>query len=105
MNVTQLRHALGIAEFHAPRSQMMRCIDYPTMLKDGSGWGAMAGVSAAYLAADGFTGAPARFASRAISQQSIARMRPSVDAETVARWRASGGSVRAPWAAPETSKR
>lgn len=53
------RHALGIAEYHGPRSQMMRCIDHPTMVKDGSGWGAMAGVSAAYLAADGFTGAPA----------------------------------------------
>lgn len=53
------RHALGIAEYHGPRSQMMRCIDHPTMLKDGSGWGAMAGVSAAYLARDGFTGAPA----------------------------------------------
>lgn len=53
------RHALGIAEYHGPRSQMMRCIDHPTMLKDGSGWGAMAGLSAAYLAAEGFTGAPA----------------------------------------------
>jgi 2-methylcitrate dehydratase PrpD len=29
------------------------------MVKDGSGWGAMAGVSAGYLAQDGFTGAPA----------------------------------------------
>jgi 2-methylcitrate dehydratase PrpD len=29
------------------------------MVKDGSGWGALAGVSAAYLAAEGFTGAPA----------------------------------------------
>lgn len=55
----QTREALGIAEYHGPRSQMMRCIDHPTMLKDGSGWGALAGVSAAYLAADGFTGAPA----------------------------------------------
>ena len=55
----QSREAIGIAEYHGPRSQMMRCIDHPTMLKDGSGWGAMAGVSAAYLAADGFTGAPA----------------------------------------------
>ena len=55
----QTVHALGIAEYHGPRSQMMRCIDHPTMLKDGSGWGAMAGVSAAYLARDGFTGAPA----------------------------------------------
>ncbi len=51
--------AMGIAEYHGPRSQMMRVIDHPTMLKDGSGWGAMAGVSAAYLAAEGFTGAPA----------------------------------------------
>ena len=55
----QTRHALGIAEYHGPRSQMMRCIEYPTMVKDGSGWGAMAGVSAAMLAAGGFTGAPA----------------------------------------------
>lgn len=55
----QTRHALGIAEYHGPRSQMMRTIDHPTMVKDGSGWGAMAGVSAAYLARDGFTGAPA----------------------------------------------
>lgn len=55
----ETRHALGIAEYHGPRSQMMRCIDHPTMVKDGSGWGAMAGVSAAYLAQSGFTGAPA----------------------------------------------
>ena len=53
------RHAPGIAEYHGPRSQMMRCIDHPTMLKDGSGWGAMTGVSAAMLARAGFTGAPA----------------------------------------------
>jgi 2-methylcitrate dehydratase PrpD len=53
------RHALGTAEYHGPRSQMMRCIDHPTMVKDGSGFGALAGVSAACLAADGFTGAPA----------------------------------------------
>ncbi len=55
----QTRHALGIAEYLGPRSQMMRCIDFPTMLKDGSGWGAMTGVSAALLAQKGFTGAPA----------------------------------------------
>ncbi len=52
-------HAMGIAEYHGPRSQMMRVIDYTSMLKDGSGWGAMAGVSAAEMAALGFTGAPA----------------------------------------------
>ncbi len=34
-----MRHALGIAEYHGPRSQMMRCIDAPTMVKDGAGWG------------------------------------------------------------------
>jgi len=55
----QLRHAMGIAEYHGPRSQMMRCIDHPSMLRDGVGWGAPSGVSAAYLAEQGFTGAPA----------------------------------------------
>lgn len=54
-----LREALGIAEFHGPRSQMMREIASPTMLHDGSGWGALAGMSAAILAESGFTGAPA----------------------------------------------
>ena len=55
----QLRHALGIAEYHGPRSQMMREIATPTMLHDGSGVGAMTGVSAAVLAMRGFEGAPA----------------------------------------------
>ena len=59
LDEARTREALGIAEYHGPRSQMMRTIDAPTMVKDGSGWGAMAGVSAAYLARDGFTGAPA----------------------------------------------
>ncbi|MBF9029274.1 MmgE/PrpD family protein [Rhodobacterales bacterium HKCCE3408] len=59
LSPAQTREAIGIAEYHGPRSQMMRCIDHPTMVKDGSGWGAMTGVSAAYLARDGFTGAPA----------------------------------------------
>ena len=55
----QIRHAAGIGEYHGPRSQMMRCIDYPTMLRDGVGWGAPSGITAAYLAREGFTGAPA----------------------------------------------
>jgi len=54
-----LRESLGIAEYHGPRSQMMREIATPTMLHDGSGWGAMVGMSAAILAENGFTGAPA----------------------------------------------
>ena len=60
------RHALGIAEYHGPRSPMMRCIDHPTMLKDGSGWGAMEGVAAAMMAARGFTGAPAELVEDAV---------------------------------------
>lgn len=60
LNGAQTHHALGIAEYHGPRSPMMRCIDYPTMIKDGSGWGAMAGVSAGLMAYAGFTGAPAQ---------------------------------------------
>ncbi|WP_071674158.1 MmgE/PrpD family protein [Nioella nitratireducens] len=59
LNADQLRHALGIAEYHGPRSQMMREIANPTMLHDGSGMGALAGLSAAVMAEKGFTGAPA----------------------------------------------
>ncbi len=55
----QLREALGIAEYHGPRSQMMREIANPTMLHDGSGMGALVGVSSLIMAEMGFTGGPA----------------------------------------------
>lgn len=58
-SAAMLRESLGIAEYHGPRSQMMREIAAPTMLHDGSGWGTLAGLSAAILAEQGFTGAPA----------------------------------------------
>jgi 2-methylcitrate dehydratase PrpD len=54
-----LREALGIAEYHGPRSQMMREIAHPTMLHDGSGMGALTGTMAALMAMRGFQGAPA----------------------------------------------
>jgi 2-methylcitrate dehydratase PrpD len=54
-----LRQALGIAEYHAPRSQMMREIANPSMLHDGTGWGAPTGLYALLIAEDGFRGAPA----------------------------------------------
>jgi len=53
------RHAIGIAEYNGPRSQMMRCIDFPTMVKDGATWGGFTGIAAAQLAQMGHTGAPA----------------------------------------------
>jgi len=59
LSAEQLRQAMGIAEYHGPRSQMMREIANPTMLHDGSGWGALVGISAAILSERGFTGAPA----------------------------------------------
>lgn len=52
-------HPLGIAEYSAPRGPMMRGVDHPTMVKDNSAWGAQAGVTAALLAAERFTGSPA----------------------------------------------
>jgi 2-methylcitrate dehydratase PrpD len=55
----QFRQALGIAEYHGPRSQMMREIANPSMLHDGSGWGALTGLSAVVLAEHGYEGAPA----------------------------------------------
>jgi 2-methylcitrate dehydratase PrpD len=59
MSRRHLREAFGIAEYHGPRSQMMREIASPSMLHDSSGWGAMGGMTAALLAERGFTGAPA----------------------------------------------
>jgi 2-methylcitrate dehydratase PrpD len=53
------RHALGVAEYFGPRGQILRACDSPTMVKDGSGWGAHVGMTAALLAREGFTGAPA----------------------------------------------
>jgi 2-methylcitrate dehydratase PrpD len=59
LDVARTREALGVAEYHGTRGQMMRTCRNPSMVKDGSGWGAHTGVSAAWLARDGFTGAPA----------------------------------------------
>jgi 2-methylcitrate dehydratase PrpD len=54
----QTGHALGIAEYHAGNMPMMRDVDDPGMVKHGIGWGAMTGVTAAGLAARGYTGIP-----------------------------------------------
>ncbi len=56
---SQFRSALGIAEFHGPRSQMMREIANPSMLHDGTGWGAPTGIHAVLVAEDGFHASPA----------------------------------------------
>lgn len=58
-DIDVLRHAIGIAEYHGPRSQMMREIANPTMLHDGSGMGALVGCMAILMAEQGFEGAPA----------------------------------------------
>jgi 2-methylcitrate dehydratase PrpD len=49
----QTRHALGIAEYFGPRGQLTRVCDSPSMVKDGFGWGAHAGLTAALLARAG----------------------------------------------------
>lgn len=59
LDAERTREALGIAEYFGPRGQILRACDSPSMVKDGSGWGAHAGVTAALLAREGYTGAPA----------------------------------------------
>ena len=61
LNHGQTRHALGIADYHAPNLPMMRDIDQPAMVKHGVGWGAMNGILSAQLADRGFTGVPSLF--------------------------------------------
>ena len=58
LNVEQTKHALGIADYHAPNLPMMRDIADPSMVKHGIGWGALTGITAARLASKGFTGIP-----------------------------------------------
>ena len=55
LDPSQIGHALGLAEYHAPMAPVMRSVAEPAMTKDACGWGAMGGTSAALLAADGFT--------------------------------------------------
>src|ERR1700686_1552813 len=59
LDEARIREALGIAEYFGPRGQILRTCDTPSMVKDGSGWGAHVGIAAAWLARDGYTGAPA----------------------------------------------
>ena len=54
----QIKHALGIADYHAPNAPMMRDVASPSMTKHAIGWGAMNGVTSAELAQRGFTGIP-----------------------------------------------
>ncbi|WP_155317403.1 MmgE/PrpD family protein [Desulfosarcina alkanivorans] len=53
---SQLFHAMGAAEYHAPIAPMMKGIDTPSMGKDSIGWGCMTAVLSALMARDGFTG-------------------------------------------------
>jgi 2-methylcitrate dehydratase PrpD len=62
LDAERLAHALGIAESHAPLLPTLREVGHPAMTKDGVAWGAFVGVTAALLAARGFTGMPAVFA-------------------------------------------
>jgi 2-methylcitrate dehydratase PrpD len=51
----QVRHAVGLAEYHAPIALMPRAVADPAMTKDATGWGAFIGISSAMLADGGFT--------------------------------------------------
>ena len=56
-----VRHAIGLAEYHAPIARIMRSVAEPAMTKDACGHGAWLGVSSVLLARRGFTALPAEF--------------------------------------------
>ncbi|MBA2614967.1 MAG: MmgE/PrpD family protein [Actinobacteria bacterium] len=58
---SETRHAIGLAEYHAPIAPVMRSVAAPAMTKDACGWGAFLGTSSALLAAGGFTAVPSAF--------------------------------------------
>ena len=51
-----LREAVGTAGGYGPIAPMMKVISKPYMMKDGSGWGAMVGLTSILMAEAGFTG-------------------------------------------------
>jgi 2-methylcitrate dehydratase PrpD len=61
LDARRLRHALGIAEYHAPMAPILRSVADPAMTKDAVGWGAFVGVSSAMLARRGFTSVRSEF--------------------------------------------
>ncbi len=56
LSIEKTISALGIAEYQAPINPIMRCIDHPSMVKDGIAWGSQTGVSSALMAQEGYTG-------------------------------------------------
>lgn len=58
LDPNQVKHALGIAEYHAANLPMMRDVDDPAMVKHGIEWATLTGITAAELASRGFTGIP-----------------------------------------------
>ena len=56
LNTNALCNAMGTAEYHAPIAPMMKCIQTPSMVKDGIGWGAMVAMSSVLMAQVDFTG-------------------------------------------------
>lgn len=61
LSPSQLYHALGAAEYYAPMAPMMKCIEFPSMGKDSTGWACMAAACSVHMAARGFTCIPPLF--------------------------------------------
>ncbi|MFP4630672.1 MAG: MmgE/PrpD family protein [Candidatus Acetothermia bacterium] len=57
----EIRNALGIADYNSPYLPMMRAVENPSMVKHGTGWGAMTGIIAAEWAEEGFTASGTSF--------------------------------------------
>ncbi len=58
LDADAVKRSLGVADYYAPNLPMMRDIAHPSMVKHGTGWGAMTGIAAAQLASRGFTSIP-----------------------------------------------
>ena len=61
LDPTDLKNALGIADYHAPNCHIMRASENPAMVKHGIAWASMGGIIAAGLAKEGYTGIPSLF--------------------------------------------
>ncbi|MCC6123966.1 MAG: MmgE/PrpD family protein [Pirellulales bacterium] len=65
---------LGVAEYYAPVSPIMRCTEYPCAVKDGAAGGAWAAAHALTMDACALAGLPSLFADEAAGREQIATL-------------------------------
>ena len=72
INADKLDEAMGIAEYYAPMSPMLRCTQHPAVVKDGAAAGAWAAAMAIEMLGHGLGGLPSLLSTESQASQQMA---------------------------------